>query len=934
MNRSSLTSIVFLTLLISGTLFGQEEQSGYDKSFVRHELYRYKSSFQRTAQSTAADERFDVTYYKLDIRLTTSPNYLRGSVTMNAASRVNGLAAITLDLMSSMSIDSIRIGGLAAAFLQHASSFDVTLDRTYNSGEMISINIFYEGIPGSSGFGSFEFSSHSATPWVWSLSEPYGAKDWWPCKDHPADKADSADILVRCDTAYRVGSNGKLISVTNHGDGTHTYHWQERYPISTYLVSVAVTNYAAFSNWFKYTPTDSMEVLNYVLPEHLASAQANLPLVVGMLHIYSDLFGLYPFIQEKYGHSEFGWGGGMEHQTMTSLGGFSEGLTAHELAHQWFGDMITCRTWPDIWLNEGFATYCEILYREQKYGTGAYWGGVAGVKASARAAVGTLSIVDTANIGVLFGWNLVYAKGATVLHMLRHVLGDSVFFKSMYDYAHHPSYRFGTASTADFRSMCESTSGKDLTYFFNEWVYGQNYPHYRYGWTSQSTDSGYAMSLDVRQTTGTSNPSFFTMPIDFKILSTGWDTTVTLFNNSSPQAFSLTVSHKPLSIQLDAQGWILQINDTVKPFVAYPAALSFGTVSIFDSKTDSISVSNAGFLPLTISSIVSDDTAFSIAPTSATITPSGVQKFLLMFHPTTAGARTGHLSFFHDGPGSPDKFTVYGTGAAQAYTVAPRWNLMSLPLLVTDPRPVALFPTTVSAVYAYDSSGVYMTVDSLRNGIGYWVKFATGQQIGIVGLPLQAETVDVHTGWNLIGSLMRPFPVSSIVSMPPGIATSNWFGYEGNYVTTDSIFPARGYWVKTQRDGLLVLTTNSAGAMAQRIRIVPTRELPPTGPQEDVGIEEPPKTFALSPAYPNPFNPRTLIRYQLPVASRVSLKIYNVLGILIATLRESYEPAGEKSVEWEARGLASGVYFYQLEAVSLDDPANTFTQMRKAVLVK
>lgn len=258
----------------------------------------------------ASDLNIDVKYYKLNIRITTSPNYLRGIVTMKAASVVGNLTSVTLDLMSAMTVDSVKSGITNLSFTQQPTTVTITLDRSYGAGEMITMDIYYRGVPGSSGFGSFTFSSHAGTPWVYTLSEPYGAKDWWPCKDHPSDKADSVDIWVTVDSTFKVGSNGKLVAVVNNGDGTKTHQWAERYPISTYLVEMAITNFSEFTNWFKYTPTDSMPVLNYVLPEHLANAEANLPRAVDMLAIYSNRYGLYPFINEKYGHSEFGWGEG------------------------------------------------------------------------------------------------------------------------------------------------------------------------------------------------------------------------------------------------------------------------------------------------------------------------------------------------------------------------------------------------------------------------------------------------------------------------------------------------------------------------------------------------------------------------------------------------------------------------------------------------
>jgi len=528
------------------------------KALVSSEARRYASTLNSGLHLSAAGDAYDVTYYRLSLVISTPTPYLRGDVVVSAKVEQDSLSSFVLDLRSSMVVDSVKVAAFASAFSQNDSSVRISLDRTYHTGETITAEVFYEGVPRSSGFGSFAFTSHAGIPWVWSLSEPYGARDWWPCKDHPSDKADSADIIVTCDSSFRVGSNGVLVSVSANGDGTRTHHWKERYPISTYLISVALTNYAQYSNWFKYSSTDSMEVLNYVLPEHLSQAISVTPSTVEGLRIFSDLFGLYPFVKEKYGHSEFGWGGAMEHQTMTTTCCFDEDILIHELSHQWFGDMITCRTWPDIWLNEGFATYCEALFAEKKYGTGSYWSFINGDMSSAKHAVGTVHVQDTANVGRLFDGNLVYSKGGIVLHMLRHVLGDSIFFQAMYSYANTASLRYGTASTPDFQAVCEAVSGKDLHYFFDEWVYGENYPKYIYSWSSSPSSNSYDVTLNIRQTTGTSNPPFFTMPVDVRLVSSGWDTVVTVFNNAQQQVFTFPVSRSPSQVLLDASGWILK----------------------------------------------------------------------------------------------------------------------------------------------------------------------------------------------------------------------------------------------------------------------------------------------------------------------------------------------------------------------------------------
>ncbi len=573
--------------------YAQESEEFQLKQLRLSEAQRYTTLARASQRATPGQEGFDVTYYKLDLRLSTSPNNLTGSVTMVATSIVGSLSSITLDLMNSMTVDSVLVANVRSNFTQPprasgtASSFSISLNRSYARGEVIATSVYYHGVPGSSGFGSFKFDSTGGKPWIWSLSEPYGSKDWWPSKDHPGDKADSVDVWVTCDGSFKVGSQGRLVDVVQNPDGTKTHKWQHRFPIATYLVSIAVANYSQVSGWFRYSPTDSMLVLNYCLPDFLSSAISSIPQTVDMLRIYSDLFGLYPFYTEKYGHSQFGWGGGMEHQTMTSLGNFGENLVAHELAHQWFGDMITMRTWPDIWLNEGFATYCVALYQERKYGQSAYRSYMNGQISSARSAVGSISVQDTSNVSRLFNGALVYSKGATVLHMLRHVMGDSLFFRAMHQYASDPQFRFKTASTRDFQAVCEKIHGKSLAYFFDEWIYGEKYPRYQYQWETIQDESRYRVRMTISQTTGTSTPVLFAMPLDVRLTGVGLDSTITVFNDTQSQTFMFSLPIEPSALQLDPDNWILKDASSVlaKEFTLlqnYPNPFNSSTVIPFE----------------------------------------------------------------------------------------------------------------------------------------------------------------------------------------------------------------------------------------------------------------------------------------------------------------------------------------------------------------
>ena len=550
-------------LLIENLVIAQEIIPNERENLSRMEKHRYALLFslQKTSNVVRA---YKVSYYKLDLNFV-NPG-LSGVVTAAGKSQQDGLNQISFDLADAMSVDSVLNEGIPAVYSHSTSLLNITLNRTYNSGEIFSVSIFYHGNPVVSGFGSFGDSIRAdGAYWLWTLSEPYGASDWWPCINHQSFKADSVDVWITCLSTYKAVSQGRLIDVLSNGNNTTTYKWKHRYPIASYLVSVTLTNFITFSDWYKYSPTDSMEVVNYVTPNigtNNPSYRTNAAKTPRMLQIFSDVFGQYPFIKEKYGHVEFGWSGGMEHQTITSLGtyAFSESTIAHELAHQWFGDMITCKTWPDLWLNEGFASYCEALYYEKQYGPLLYKSEMTNFLIFAKFAHGSLHLADTVSRGgsAMFDYFLVYSKGAAVLHMLRHVLGDSVFFASMKAYANDPSLRFNTASTSDFRGVCERVSGKDLKYFFDEWIEGERYPSYTHSLQIIPQGGNFQATVRIRQTTGTVNPAFFTMPVDLRFFGSGLDTTITIFNTDGDQSFSFTFAACPDSIQFDPDKWILR----------------------------------------------------------------------------------------------------------------------------------------------------------------------------------------------------------------------------------------------------------------------------------------------------------------------------------------------------------------------------------------
>lgn len=546
----------FLTLflfIISKVAISQIEYPVHELEKTARQNY-----FSKLSDDYKSDTGINAVYYKLNLNVTYNPNFLTGEVTINSVSHVNNLSNFFYDFSDHLTVDSVIQNNTPLSFTRTQNKINISLNTPAGMNQIVSTTIYYHGVPVPTGFGSFEFGSHNNEPAIWTLSEPFGSSDWFPCKNTPGDKVDSSDMWLRCPEQLTAVSNGTLTGIINNNDGTKTYKWHNSYPIANYLISLAISNYAQYNFYFKYTATDSMPVQNYIYPEHLNSVIPFLDKTNYMLGLFSQKYGLYPFINEKYGHAEFGRQGGMEHQTISSMGVFNENIIAHELTHQWFGDLITCRNWENIWLNEGFATYGEAIYNEAAYGKSYYDQFIKNRMADAKTAVGSVYVQDINSINQIFAGNRSYAKGCVVLHMLRGIVGDSTYFNIIRNYVSDTTVAYKTAVTEDFQNVAEMLTGQDFDYFFNEWIYGENYPKYDVSWQTQlNSNSSYLASIKIIQQQNT-NPLFFTMPVQIKIFMEDGDTAFTVFNNVQSQTFDFTVSSNPLDFKIDPNNYILK----------------------------------------------------------------------------------------------------------------------------------------------------------------------------------------------------------------------------------------------------------------------------------------------------------------------------------------------------------------------------------------
>lgn len=530
-----------------------------------HHLKQYEDHYIHKHRSPHADlmANYDIKYHRFDWQIDPSINYIAGSVTTRFEA-VEDMTTIVFDLANNMIVDAAYQGEQSINYELNDELLTLYLNDEVKKGELDEVKIVYEGSPSSAGFGSFEASTHGAndTPVLWTLSEPYGAKAWWPCKQDLVDKIDSLDTYVTVPKGNRVASNGLLQSETAIEDDEKViFHWKHNYEIPAYLVAIAVTDYAVFSDYVVSEDGDSLEILNYIFPEDLQEAETDLKSTIDQIQLFSELFGDYPFENEKYGHAQFGWGGGMEHQTMSFMGSFSFGLQAHELAHQWFGDKVTCGSWQDIWLNEGFATYLTGLSYENLIGEETFnvWKTNVINNVTSRGD-GSVFVTDTTSVGRIFSGRLSYSKGAYLLHMLRWTLGDDDFFQACRNYLNDPKLAYGYATSPDLQGHLEALYGQSLQEFFDDWLYGQGYPSYNVNWWPLEEGK---IGIQLEQSTSHSSVDFFEMPVPLRLEGENDTLYVRLDHTEDGQEFISDVPFEVQNVVFDPDKWILSRGNTV-----------------------------------------------------------------------------------------------------------------------------------------------------------------------------------------------------------------------------------------------------------------------------------------------------------------------------------------------------------------------------------
>ena len=557
-----------------------------------------------TPEHTRLMNQYDVTFYKLDLNLERNSTFISGNVTTQASLQVPRLGVYAFELHPNFQIDSVLVNGVRQGNItRQAGNVSVELAIPVTAPTLLKAQIFYRGTaPGGAsaaignGFTAAREVNWGGADVAWSLSQPYAAYEWWPTKQVLTDKADSVHVFVTTSADNKVGSNGLLTRTVTLPGNKVRYEWKSRYPIAYYLISVAVSNYLEYK--LTANPAGApapIPILNYVYTQRaLEVFKTEIDLTVPLLETFSELFSLYPFAAEKYGHSMAPIGGGMEHQTMTTQSTFILDLTAHELAHQWFGNNVTCASWSDVWLNEGFASYAEYLALERLRPFSAVeWLSTEQGRVLAEP-TGSVFVEDTTDVNRIFNYRLSYAKGAMVLHMLRFTVNnDALFFKALRDY--QQQYKGSTATTADLQRVFEKTTGLSLGYFFEQWHKGEGWPTLTIDWEQQ----GSQFVLHAAQTPSASTP-FFRTDVEYLLKTASGDTLIRVPHHQPVEQYQLRLNREVTGVVIDPGNWLLA-RKVIKNVTSAPTPLADNAVKVYPNPTsDLLILEHLPFNPSTI----------------------------------------------------------------------------------------------------------------------------------------------------------------------------------------------------------------------------------------------------------------------------------------------------------------------------------------------
>ena len=560
-NSSLLILFNFITIL----LFAQENATSCSKQTKQNSLLKTATL---NASQIVETEKYDVHFYSLNLNMTNTSSYLSGTAEIHAKANAN-LDSALFELYPSMIISEVRVNSLIVNFSRLGTAVKVPVNSSVNQNFIIEIS--YSGNPPTAQtnpLGGSGMTAGTSPSWgnkvVWSLSEPFSAYEWFPCKQSLRDKADSSFVAVTVPDTCKAGSNGVLINTVPLGNGFTRYEWKNTHAIDYYLISVAVAKYIEYS--FYANPVGAPNpilIQNFIYdnPQTFIYFEDEINETGDFMELFYDLYGPYPFEDQKYGHCMAPIGGGMEHQTMTTQGFFSKGLTAHELAHQWWGNSVTCASWSDIFINEGFASYSEYVMLENLYPAEKVQHMLDVHDNVLSQTGGSVWFSDTLNENRIFNGRLSYDKGSGIIHSIRYLMNnDSLFFAGLREFQN--DFKDSVARGIDFRNKMQEISSINYTPFFEQWYFGEGYPTYSIRWKQIGQD----LLLELKHTA--SKPSVtptFTNPIDLRFIRQGMNDTLIRFDvaSNSQQFYISNFGTLSSTITVDPQNWIINTIGTI-----------------------------------------------------------------------------------------------------------------------------------------------------------------------------------------------------------------------------------------------------------------------------------------------------------------------------------------------------------------------------------
>lgn len=582
--------LLFIAALCSFTAGAQQHACAKGKQTAFNAKHNSMHQSMPASVFISHELKYDVKFVHLDLELERTSTFIKGSVKTVATVTAAPLDTFMTLLHQNHTIDSLRFNGMLLPVTRVDSIVKVKMPSSLSSGTTFTVVIYYKGVAPNSASQPGGGYCQDSVGWygnaaVWSLSEPFGAYEWWPCKQILTDKIDSSWVTVTTDSTNKVGSNGILMNVTLSG-GKKKYEWRSNYTINYYLVSVAIAEYMEYNLYAKpqYLPNDSILIQNYIYKSAWSNSgfqvwdKPALDMMPATLEFFCNMYGMYPYYKEKYGHCMGSWGGAMEHQTMTSTGFFDFYIDAHELGHQWWGDNVTCKSWADIWINEGFATYSEILisqYLDPSNFT-TKLNDAHNYVMSDNGGSCFFTGNDTLNAVRIFDGRLTYAKGGAIIHSLRFLTNnDSLWFNTLRGFQN--TYKNGNASVTDFKNYYTAQTGINATQFFNQWFYGEGYPIFKIKYNQVNNICWINNVQNVSKPTVT--PLFIT-PVEYAIKRIGFpDTIVRVMHSASSETYSFVVTGTVTTIITDPKNWL--INKTQGPIK--DLTLGVNTTSINDN---------------------------------------------------------------------------------------------------------------------------------------------------------------------------------------------------------------------------------------------------------------------------------------------------------------------------------------------------------------